>query len=569
MPRRLCSGEAVLPPKQIQELLESHPAVVKSEIIDGVAYVVKGRKEDGSKKLALLSGDVEDWELKEYLMVKFTQLGMVGPTVPKIRFIDRLPKSFVPFTFVHVFDALWREVDKGGTDRVSFQEFSTFCRSRNLFSNKGEMHEVFFSTRSVPSTSEILFNSSDLFQFDEFKQDKSKIKFYEFQQMILDAGIVEIGVENVETAYHLPQISYFVDERVADIVVRRWFSVYDHNEDGNLHFGEYVRLVADYHLPFAASKEAFCRLDKSGAGGLDLQRFRDLLEEANILRTGASVDKDDEVGKIWRDIQPLQQYLPQTKVFVADGREGASPPKVGGSLRFVCVSDTHGHHREMTTRLPPGDVLLHAGDFTMTGEMDEVADFVAWLQSLPYGKKIIIAGNHDLSFDRTYSGQHGASNTDAEAVRAAFAKVAGSDPGILYLEDEGCSVQGVRIYGSPWQPEFGYWAFNLPRGQALAEKWGAIPAGIDILMVHGPPLGRGDACLPTLKRVGCADLLSEIQGRIRPAFAVCGHVHEGAGVTFDGTTHFVNASSLNEHYEFVHAPLAFDVALPGGKQNSS
>merc|ERR1712014_436512 len=103
------------------------------------------------------------------------------------------------------------------------------------------------------------------------------------------------------------------------------------------------------------------------------------------------------------------------------------------------------------------------------------------------------------------------------------------------------------------------WAFNLPRGPELAAKWRAVPAGIDILLVHGPPLGRGDECLPLLNRTGCADLLAEVQGRIQPAFCVYGHVHEGAGVTFDGVTHFLNACSLNEKYECVHAPFVFDL----------
>lgn len=40
------------------------------------------------------------------------------------------------------------------------------------------------------------------------------------------------------------------------------------------------------------------------------------------------------------------------------------------------------------------------------------------------------------------------------------------------------------------QPWFYGWGFNLPRGQALLEKWNLIPDGIDILITHGPPLGK-------------------------------------------------------------------------------
>ena len=35
----------------------------------------------------------------------------------------------------------------------------------------------------------------------------------------------------------------------------------------------------------------------------------------------------------------------------------------------------------------------------------------------------------------------------------------------IYLQDSSISLYGLKIYGTPWQPEFCGWAFNLPRGQ--------------------------------------------------------------------------------------------------------
>ena len=62
---------------------------------------------------------------------------------------------------------------------------------------------------------------------------------------------------------------------------------------------------------------------------------------------------------------------------------------------------------------------------------------------------------------------------------------------IHYLEDELCAAEpfGLRIYGSPWQPEFCDWAFNESRGEPLRRRWAQIPSDIDILMTHGPPAG--------------------------------------------------------------------------------
>ena len=46
-----------------------------------------------------------------------------------------------------------------------------------------------------------------------------------------------------------------------------------------------------------------------------------------------------------------------------------------------------------------GDILLHCGDFTDLGKEEEVEDFNNWIGELPYKHKIVIAGNHELSFD--------------------------------------------------------------------------------------------------------------------------------------------------------------------------
>lgn len=46
---------------------------------------------------------------------------------------------------------------------------------------------------------------------------------------------------------------------------------------------------------------------------------------------------------------------------------------------------------------------------------------------------------------------------------------------------------GVCFCRQPWY--YG-WGFNLPRGQALLDKWNQIPDNTDILVTHCPPLGK-------------------------------------------------------------------------------
>jgi len=206
-------------------------------------------------------------------------------------------------------------------------------------------------------------------------------------------------------------------------------------------------------------------------------------------------------------------------------------------MRIVCLSDTHDLHHKLT--VPDGDLLLHAGDATMMGTVAQIAAFDSWLATLPHPHKVVIAGNHDWLFER-----------DPTLARSLLRHA-------TYLEDAQATVAGLLIWGSPWQPWFYDWAFNLQRGPEIAAKWAKIPSGIDVLMTHGPPAGildrtsRGDA-------VGCEDLLREL-GRIAPRLHVFGHIHEAYGeVEVDGRR-FVNASNCSERYRPVQAPIVVDL----------
>ena len=69
----------------------------------------------------------------------------------------------------------------------------------------------------------------------------------------------------------------------------------------------------------------------------------------------------------------------------------APPPKPEGWTRFVCFSDTHGKHDQIPAEhRPAADVLLHAGDFTNTGEFEQIESFDRWLQQYPAEHCIVI-----------------------------------------------------------------------------------------------------------------------------------------------------------------------------------
>lgn len=196
------------------------------------------------------------------------------------------------------------------------------------------------------------------------------------------------------------------------------------------------------------------------------------------------------------------------------------------ALRLVCLSDTHGHHERL--RVPAGDILVHAGDFCTAGRPSEALQFAMWFLAQPHPHKVVIAGNHDVCLEQ-----------DRAIGERLF-------HGATYLFDQAAEIAGLRFYGSPWQPEFCGWAFNLPRGTALREKWGQIPNGLDVLLTHGPPVGILD-WVPGKGMVGCEELREAVT-RTRPRLHVFGHIHESAGVERCADGLFVNAAVCTGTY---------------------
>ncbi|MGH9368132.1 MAG: metallophosphatase domain-containing protein [Thermoanaerobaculia bacterium] len=209
-------------------------------------------------------------------------------------------------------------------------------------------------------------------------------------------------------------------------------------------------------------------------------------------------------------------------------------------VRVVCLSDTHNCQGRF--EVPEGDLLVHAGDLTGRGTVPEVAAASRWLASLPHPHKIVVAGNHDFLFER-----------EAPLARSLVT-------GAVYLEDSGVGAAGLSIWGSPWQPWFYDWAFNLPRGPALREKWARIPEGLDILVTHGPPAGILDVTAAG-EAAGCEELADRLASMRRPPrLHVFGHIHEGYGVVRAPRTTFVNASVCDVAYRPINRPIVIDLA---------
>ena len=153
-------------------------------------------------------------------------------------------------------------------------------------------------------------------------------------------------------------------------------------------------------------------------------------------------------------------------------------------MKIIAISDTHGLHSQL--KLPPGDILIHAGDISVKGTERETVGIMNWFSQQDFKHKILIAGNHDFYFERM-----------------PFEEINKMIPaGIIYLNDSGIEIDGITFWGSPITPEFMNWAFNRKRGNEIAKHWKLIPKNTDVLITHGPPFGKLDTNANNYK-TGC------------------------------------------------------------------
>jgi Icc-related predicted phosphoesterase len=217
-------------------------------------------------------------------------------------------------------------------------------------------------------------------------------------------------------------------------------------------------------------------------------------------------------------------------------------------LKIVALSDTHNEHNEVT--VPDGDVLIFAGDFMTCGRrMNEVISFGKWFREQPHKHKILVAGNHD------------------RLMESNFLQCTPYFEGVNYLRDNYVVIDGVKFWGSPYQPWFYDWAFNVHRGAPIKKHWDLIPNGTDVLITHGPPMGildqaipdemrstwNGDFIVPATEHVGCEELKIAVD-RAHPKFHFFGHIHGSYGTAYYDGMEFHNVSICDEQYNPTREP---------------
>lgn len=241
-----------------------------------------------------------------------------------------------------------------------------------------------------------------------------------------------------------------------------------------------------------------------------------------------------------------------------------SEPGLQNIIKILCISDTHMLHEEIDFSNSPSDcdIIIHAGDFCGWSKDSELKRFRHWFRALPFKHKIVIAGNHDWPMDWKSSMfmENGSSRLSPFRPRsremALLFQQNFKRDGIHYLEDSGVNIMGLNFWGSPWQPPFYDWAFQLPESK-LAKYWEMIPITTDILITHTPPYGILDN-----NGRGSETLMARIH-ELKLKAHIFGHIHESHGLQelCNGTV-FVNAAICDISYNPTNWPIAISIGVP-------
>lgn len=217
-------------------------------------------------------------------------------------------------------------------------------------------------------------------------------------------------------------------------------------------------------------------------------------------------------------------------------------------MKIVAISDTH----ENKLQLPECDVLVHAGDLVMDfnkiGKIDEFKAFLDWFSSQPAKFKLFIAGNHDFQL---YYKESREICFDLLEKHKKF--------NTFYLEDSWIDIDGIKFYGTPWQPYFYGYAFNVKDDSQRYEIFNNMPNDVNFLITHCPPKNQLDKI--GNENVGCPSLEKVCKERKDIKYHVFGHIHvHGGKIQKHLNTTYINAALAGSESPYVieKSPIIFE-----------
>lgn len=208
--------------------------------------------------------------------------------------------------------------------------------------------------------------------------------------------------------------------------------------------------------------------------------------------------------------------------------------------KLICISDTHSDHDRLKNLPTDGDLIIHSGDCTHEGKFQEFIIFMDWYSKLPYKHKVLIPGNHDFILQ------------EMPVWAIDYAK----ELGIHLLIDSGVEIEGFKIWGTPWVPYCGDWAYCTRDNVSMICAFNKIPLDTNILVSHGPPKGSFD------NKYGSEHLASAVSFLKELKLHQFGHIHEAYGVTQK------RISGPGPCRGIVSKPFIVNAAMAGCKQHA-
>lgn len=203
-------------------------------------------------------------------------------------------------------------------------------------------------------------------------------------------------------------------------------------------------------------------------------------------------------------------------------------------MKVLHITDSHGFHEEYEHDWDSIDMIIHTGDasnhINPHINKNEFDNFLYWYNQIPVKYKIYVAGNHDTSLYK-------------------YGKNSFDWGNIIYLEDEEVTIEGIKIYGTPWCPVSGNWSF-IRNHNKLQKLFDNIPENTDILCTHTPPKTVLDLAnhRHILEYCGSKHLLNRVE-EIKPKYHLFGHIHNNGininyGMLKRGKTTFINSTGV-------------------------
>lgn len=215
-------------------------------------------------------------------------------------------------------------------------------------------------------------------------------------------------------------------------------------------------------------------------------------------------------------------------------------PETRSVLRIVHMSDTHNRLVPRVSKkanssiyYPRGDILIHSGNFSISGSSEDFALFNDWLEYIKdlYPYRVVVLGSKDVK-------QLGTQWEKAKSLLCNATHV---------LCHESAEILGIKMYGCPW-----HWGIKsngtvrpgAPSSTSL--RCDEIPSNIDMLITHGPSFGLLDKVGGVREHWGSRELLEQIK-KTEPKVHLHGHIKESRGFVsaFGKSPLVINASMTN------------------------